>query len=70
MKEANKDFTPRFEKQAKGSEKMRKSLLVFLTLLIVAPLLSGCFCPYGNDWGGRGYRHDRGYDDSREYRRR
>lgn len=40
---------------------MRKTLLVFLTILFVAPMLSGCFYPYGDDWNGRGYRHDGGY---------
>jgi hypothetical protein len=56
------DFTPRLVKQSKGSEKMRKTLLVFVAILFIAPMLSGCFCPYGNDWGGRGYYgHDRGY---------
>jgi hypothetical protein len=52
---------------------MMKSLLVFLTILFVAPLLSGC-CPYWNDWGGRGYGYDRGYnghrDGYRDYRER
>ena len=57
---------------------MRKTLLVLLTILFAAPMLSGCFCPYGNDWGDRGYGHDRGYDrgyygdrdGSRDYRER
>jgi len=72
MKEAQKDFTPRFTEQGKGSEKMRKTLLVFLTILFVAPLLSGCFYPYWDDWHDRGYRHgggyrgDRGYDGHRD----
>jgi len=57
---------------------MRKSLLVFLMILFVAPLLGGC-CPY---WYGPGYRgngyygYDRGYyaprdatPDNREHRR-
>jgi len=46
---------------------MRKSLLVFLTILFVAPLLSGCFYPYGYDWYDRGYRHDGGYRGDRGY---
>jgi hypothetical protein len=48
---------------------MRKTLLVLLTGLILAPMLSGCFCPYYmDDWHGRsnrdyrGYYQDRGYD--------
>ena len=53
---------------------MKKYLLVFLAILFVAPLLSGC-CPYWFDGGGRGYYgHDRGYDGhrggSRDYRER
>jgi len=72
-KEAQKDFTPRSAEQAKGSGKMRKILLVFVTILFVAPLLSGCFYPYRDDWHGRdyyghdrGYRGDRGYDGNRD----
>jgi len=67
LKEAQKDFTPRLAEHAKGSGKMRKTLLVFLTILFVAPMLSGCFYPYWDDWGGRGYGHDRGYRDDRGY---
>lgn len=66
-KEAQKDFTPRFAEQAKGSGKMRKTLLVFLTILFVAPMLSGCFYPYRDDWYDRGYRHDGGYRGDRGY---
>jgi len=51
---------------------MRKTLLAFLTILFIAPMLSGCFYPYYiDDWHGRGHRHDRGhhedwgYDDQR-----
>jgi len=41
---------------------MRKTLLFIVTILFLAPLLSGCFCPYWYDGGGRGYYgHDRGY---------
>ena len=47
---------------------MRKTLLVFLTVLFVTPMLSGCFCPYYmDDWHGRGYRNDRGYYQDRGY---
>ena len=47
---------------------MRKTLLVFLTVLFIAPMLSGCFCPYYmDDWHGRGYRNDRGYYQDRGY---
>jgi len=47
---------------------MRKTLLVFLTILFAAPLLSGCFYyPYRDDWYGRGYRDDRGYYGDRGY---
>jgi hypothetical protein len=67
LKEARKDFTPRFAERGKGSEKMRKTLLVFLTILSVAPMLSGCFYPYRDDWYGRGYQHDRGYHEDRGY---
>ena len=43
---------------------MRKTLLVFLTVLFMTPMLSGClYYPYRDDWNGRGYRHDRGYQD-------
>lgn len=53
---------------------MRKTLMVLLTILFIAPMLSGCFCPYWTDGGGRGYGHDRGYDSQRdgyrEYRER
>lgn len=53
---------------------MRKTWLVFLTVLFAASMLSGCFCPYWNDWGDRGYGHDRGYnghrDGYRDYRER
>lgn len=53
---------------------MRKTLLVLLTVLFAAPMLSGCFCPYGNGWGDRGYRHDGDYygdrGGSRDYRER
>ena len=54
---------------------MRKTFLVFLTILSMASILSGCFCPYGHGWDGRGYYgNDRGYDGhrdgSREYRQR
>ena len=35
---------------------MRKTLLVFLTVLLIAPMLSGCFYyPYRDDGRGRGY---------------
>jgi hypothetical protein len=67
LKEAQKDFTPRFAEQGKGSEKMRKTLLVFLTILSTAPILFGCFYPYRDDWDGRGYRHERGYHEDRGY---
>jgi hypothetical protein len=46
---------------------MRKTMLVFLTILSMAPMLSGCFFPYRDDWNDRGYRHDRGYRDDRGY---
>jgi hypothetical protein len=47
---------------------MRKTLLVFLTILFVAPMLSGClYYPYRDDWGGRGYGHGRGYYEDRGY---
>jgi hypothetical protein len=67
MKEAQKDFTPRFAEQGKGSESMRKTLLVFLTILSMATMLSGCFYPYRDDWGGRGNGYDRGYREDRGY---
>jgi hypothetical protein len=47
---------------------MRKTLLVFLTILFMTPMLSGCFYPYyRDDWNGRGHRHDRGYYEDRRY---
>ncbi|MDA8179990.1 MAG: hypothetical protein ACYDAX_02825 [Desulfobacteria bacterium] len=47
---------------------MRKTLLVFLTFLSLAPILSGCFYyPYRYDWDDRGYRRDRGYHGERDY---
>ena len=52
---------------------MVKSLLIFLTILFVAPMLAGC-CPYWYEGGGRGYGYDRGYygrhDGYRDYRER
>jgi hypothetical protein len=41
--------------------------LVFLTILFIAPMLSGCFCPYWSDWGGRGYGYGGGYHEDRGY---
>jgi len=71
VKESYWHHTPRFEKQAEGSETMRKSLLVFLTILFVAPMLAGC-CPCWYGSGGRGYGYERGpngqRDESRDYR--
>lgn len=59
---------------------MRKTLLVFLTVLLMAPMLSGCFYyPYHDDWYDRGYRsrgsydgryYDRDRDGYRDYRER
>jgi hypothetical protein len=49
---------------------MRKIFLLFLTLLSLAPMLSGCFYypyHYRDDWDGRGYRHDRGHHGERGY---
>ena len=47
---------------------MRKTLLLFLTVLFMAPILSGCFYPYyRDDWNGRGYRYERGHRDYRDY---
>jgi hypothetical protein len=46
---------------------MRKILLVFLTVLFAAPMLSGCFFPYRDDWNDRGYRYDRRYYEDRRY---
>lgn len=49
---------------------MRNTLLIFLTVLFLAPMLSGCFYyPYRDDWGGRGYEHGRGYYYDRDYDR-
>lgn len=54
---------------------MRKTLLIFLTVFFLAPLLSGCFYYPYHDWDdgygrgyghGRGYYYDRGYDGSRD----
>lgn len=47
---------------------MRKTLLLFLAILFVTPLLSSCFYyPYRYDGYDRGYRYDRGYYDNRDY---
>lgn len=49
---------------------MRKTLLIFLSVLFMAPMLSGCFYypySYRDDWGGRGYGNGRGYYDDRGY---
>jgi hypothetical protein len=49
---------------------MKKLFLFVLTLLSLAPMLSGCFYyPYNyrDDWDGRGYRDDRGYHGERGY---
>ena len=40
---------------------MRKSLLVFLTILFVAQMLAGC-CPCWYGSGGRGYGYERDYN--------
>jgi len=49
---------------------MRKILVLFLTLLSLASMLSSCYYDpyhYRDDWDGRGYRHDRGYYGDRDY---
>ena len=48
---------------------MRKILLLFLILLPLAPILSGCYYPYHNrdDYYDRGDRYDRGYHGERGY---
>ena len=46
---------------------MRKSMLVFMCILFMTPMLSGCFCPYWGDWDGRGYGHGSGYNENRGY---
>lgn len=49
---------------------MRNTLLIFLTVLFLAQMLSGCFYyPYRDDWGGRGYERERGYYYDRDYDR-
>ena len=46
---------------------MKKSILFILTMLFLAPMLSGCFY-YVDDWDGRGHGRDRGhYDGGRGY---
>ncbi len=45
---------------------MRKTLLVFLAVLFLAPMLSGCFYyPYHHGHGG-GYYEDRDHDRHRD----
>ena len=64
--EADQDHTPRGTERSKRSEYMRKTLLVFLTILFLAPMLSGCFY-YPYHYGhGRGYYDDRDYDRHRD----
>ena len=47
---------------------MKKTLLFILTVLVMAPMLSGCFYyPYRDGWYGRDYRDGRGYRDDRGY---
>ena len=47
---------------------MRKIFLLILAVLLMAPMLSGCFYyPYHDDWNGRGYRHNGGYHEDRRY---
>ena len=49
---------------------MKKFFLLFLTLLSLAPILSGCFYypyHYRYDPYGRDYRYDRGYHGERGY---
>jgi len=65
--EAKQVFKPRNAEQGEGGRSMRKTSLLFLILLFTAPVLSGCFCPYWNDWGDRGYGHGRGYHEDRGY---
>jgi hypothetical protein len=68
LKQAQKDFAPGLAEPGYGSELMRKALLVFLAVLLMAPMLSGCFFPYRDDWNDRGYyRHDRRYYEDRRY---
>jgi hypothetical protein len=69
-KEAQKKSTPQLAEQAKGSGKMGKTLLIFLAVVFMAPMLSGCFYyPHRDDGYGRGYGHGRGYYDDRYYDR-
>jgi hypothetical protein len=67
-KEAQKKSTPQLAEQTKGSGKMRKILLIFLAVVFMAPMLSGCFY-YHDDWYDRGYRNGRGSYDGRYYDR-
>jgi len=49
---------------------MRKTVLILLSLLSLASMLSGCFYypyPYRNDYYDRGYQHDRGDHGERDY---
>ena len=65
-KEAEQDPTPHRTERSKRSGKMRKTLLVFLTILFLAPMLSGCFYyPYHHGHGG-GYYEDRDHDHYRD----
>lgn len=46
---------------------MRKDLLFLLTILSLAPNLSGCFYYDRAGWDGRGYRYDRENRNDRGY---
>jgi hypothetical protein len=51
---------------------MRKIILLFLALLSLAPVLSGCYpyphyYHYRGDYYDRGYRYDRGHHGERGY---
>jgi hypothetical protein len=70
MKEAREKFALRLLKPGKGSDNMKKFFLLFLTLLSLAPILSGCYYypyHYRDDYYDRDYRYDRGYHGERGY---
>jgi hypothetical protein len=70
--EADQEHTPCRTERSKRSEDMRKTLLVFLAVLFLAPMLSGCFYyPHHHGYGGGYYDgRDRDRDGYRDYRER
>jgi hypothetical protein len=60
LEQGRKAFLARFAGPGERRKNMRKTMLVLLTVLSLAPTLSGCFFYGRDDWDGGGYRHDHG----------